>query len=136
MSAKLKYEEVKQIHDYRVPRNNDNFCFLSPAARAPTSNHSHKVIKWKQAVISHPLSSSANSIALYLSLKEVVRSTIRKKGHIPLTPNITSCRHRDLKFQRCLSFSSGTPDACLFVHDIGIKSLVVFYSFKHKEKYL
>ena len=72
MSAKLKYEEVKQINDYRVPRNNDDFCFLSPAARAPTSNHSHNVIKWKQAVISHPLSSSANSIALYLSLKEVV----------------------------------------------------------------
>ena len=41
---------------------------------------------------------------------------------------------QDLKFQRCLSLSSGTPDASLFVHSIGIK--VQLYSFKHKEKYL
>ena len=82
MSAKLKYEEVKQIHDYRVPRNNDDFCVLSPAASAPTPNHSHNVIKWKQAVISHPLSAICKFYCFYcfVSLKEVSRSTIKEKS--------------------------------------------------------
>ena len=90
------YEEVKQIHDYRVPRNNDDFCVLSPAASAPTPNHSHNVIKWKQAVIGHPLSAICKFYCFtfcFVSLKEVSRSTIRKKVQITLTDDAkkTSC---------------------------------------------
>ena len=126
-----------------MPRNNDDFCVLSPAARVPTPNHSHNVIKWKQAVISHPLSAICKFYCFYcfVSLKEVSRSTIRKKVQITLTDDAKKLLvsngdigGQDLKFQRCLSLSSGTPDASLFVHSIGIK--VQLYSFKHKEKYL
>ena len=125
-----------------MPRNNDDFCVLSPAARVPTPNHSHNVIKWKQAVISHPLSAICKFycfIFCFVSLKEVSRSTIRKKVQITLTDDAKKllvsngdigCQ--DLKFQRCLSLSSGTPDASLFVHGIGIKSSVVFIQTQRK----